>query len=61
MRLLRRDHVNFSLKFFPMQVLEIIDDKVRILSVAEEFLQEDEESPQELRWKDKMEVQNYRM
>jgi hypothetical protein len=44
-----------------MQVLEIVDDKVRILSVAEEFLQEDEESPEELTWTVKKELQNYRM
>lgn len=43
-----------------MQVLEIVDDKVRILSVAEEFRQEEEEPAEESTWNGKMEVQNYR-
>lgn len=44
-----------------MQVLEIVDDKVRILSAAEEFLQGDEEFPGESSWKGKTEVQNFRI
>uniref|UniRef100_A0A7I4F7E3 Calcineurin-like phosphoesterase domain-containing protein n=3 Tax=Physcomitrium patens TaxID=3218 RepID=A0A7I4F7E3_PHYPA len=42
------------------EVLEIVDDKVRILSVAEEFRQEEEEPAEESTWNGKMEVQNYR-
>lgn len=41
------------------EVLEIVDDKVRILTAAEELLQ-GEEYPEESSWKGKMEVQNFR-